>query len=76
LFNIATAKETSVNELGEILIKEVGVDIRPKHTNPVVGEIRNIHLDASLAEKQLGWTPKVGLRDGIKKTIKWMRGQS
>jgi UDP-glucose 4-epimerase len=31
-------------------------------------------LDISLAEQLLGWTPKVDLREGLERTIKWMKG--
>jgi len=33
-------------------------------------------LDVSLAKKLLGWTPKVDLREGLEKTIHWMKEQN
>jgi nucleoside-diphosphate-sugar epimerase/intein/homing endonuclease len=31
-------------------------------------------LDISLAKQLLGWTPKVDLREGLERTIEWMKG--
>jgi nucleoside-diphosphate-sugar epimerase len=40
------------------------------HEVPEVGHIR---LDYSLAKKELGWKPKVELKEGIKKTVEWLK---
>ncbi|MFM8171975.1 MAG: SDR family NAD-dependent epimerase/dehydratase, partial [Pirellulaceae bacterium] len=29
--------------------------------------------DISLAQKHLGWEPKIGIREGLEKTIAWFR---
>jgi len=33
------------------------------------GEVRNIALDYSRAREALGWEPKIGLREGLERTL-------
>jgi nucleoside-diphosphate-sugar epimerase len=33
-------------------------------------------LDYSLAKKELNWSPKVGLLDGLRRTISWASNES
>lgn len=70
-FNVGVGVETSVNEIAEILKTEIGTDSEIVHAPPVEGEVKRICLDCSLAEKELGWTAKTGIRKGIRKTVEW-----
>ena len=36
------------------------------------GEVRRISLDINRAQRELGWSPKVGLRAGIESVIHWL----
>lgn len=71
IFNIGTGKRTDVNEIFSLIKSATSTKIDAKHVEPVPGEIRNICLDIKLAEKELGWKPKVDLKEGIKKTVEW-----
>ncbi len=46
-------------------------DIRGKNTG--YGEIDRQWLDATKAREVLGWTPKIGLEEGLSRTIDWYR---
>jgi UDP-glucose 4-epimerase len=73
VYNIGSGVETSVNDVTELLIEEMGVDLKPKHGPEVKGEVRHIYLDVSLAERELGWKPKTSLSEGVKSTVEWVR---
>lgn len=49
----------------------VAPDVRG--TGAVHGEIDRQWLDASKARRVLGWEPKVGLEEGLRRTIQWYR---
>ena len=66
-FNIGCGEETSVLELAGAL----GIDHELAPPRP--GEIERSCLDPSLAARELGWTPKVGLTEGIERTLAWVR---
>ena len=67
IFNIASGKQTSLNELIEEIKKLFNKKIRIKHEK-ALKEIKNTYLDVSLAKKQFHWQPKTELEEGIKKT--------
>jgi len=67
-FNISTGKETDVNTLAELLLKVSGMSVRFEHGPAKSGEQRRSVLDYSLAERTFGWSPEVGLEEGLEKT--------
>ncbi|MDI6883511.1 MAG: GDP-mannose 4,6-dehydratase [Patescibacteria group bacterium] len=75
VYNVGTGIETSVNELYELLAKEMGKDISPKYGPSKKGEQLRSCLDYSKIKKELGWQPKYSLEEGLKETIKWFSHQ-
>ncbi|MCF7820271.1 MAG: GDP-L-fucose synthase [Candidatus Pacebacteria bacterium] len=73
IVNIGVGEDFSIKELAEIIKEEVGFmgDIKWDTSKPD-GTSRKL-LDVSKI-KGLGWEPKTGLREGIKKTYSWFLG--
>jgi UDP-glucose 4-epimerase len=71
IFNIGTGVETSVNNLYELITKEVGKDISANYAPSKIGEQKRSCLDSSKIKKELNWQPKYNLEKGIKKTINY-----
>jgi UDP-glucose 4-epimerase len=68
--NIGTGRETNVLELAEALGRLGGVeDFEPEFAPPRAGEVQRITLDASRAERELGWAPATSLDDGLRLTL-------
>jgi UDP-glucose 4-epimerase len=72
--NVGTGRETDVISLFNIL-KEVSgkKDIKEIHGPPKEGEQRRSQLSFALAEKNLGWKPKVLIEEGLKLTYGWFK---
>jgi UDP-glucose 4-epimerase len=72
VYNIATSTETSLKGLAEALLKVMGSDMTPEHgpERAVNGVTRRL-ADISTAAKDLGWTPEIGLEDGLDDLVKW-----
>jgi UDP-glucose 4-epimerase len=69
-FNIGTGRETSVLELVEALGRLSGAEsFEPEFAPPRAGEVQRITLDASAAERELGWSPATGLDEGLRLTL-------
>lgn len=75
VFQIATNSETTINDLTEILVEILeeetvleSVDVT--HTKPRAGDVRRNYSDTSKAETVLGWTPKVSLKEGLRRTVR------
>lgn len=68
--NVASGIETSVLDLVEVLdgLGE-GPALAPVHAKARAGEVRRSCLDASLAAELLGWTPRTGLAEGLRRTL-------
>jgi len=64
-YNIASGKETSINELVKKLITINGKKIKIKFTDNKNEEIKNSLADISLAQKELGFEPKIELEKGL-----------
>ncbi len=68
--NIGTGSETSVLELAEALGRLGDVDgFEPEFAPPRAGEVQRIALDASRAERELGWAPATSLDAGLRLTL-------
>ena len=68
IFNVGTGIETSVLELYGLCRRVAGVEVEPELAPARLGELERSVLDASLAERELGWTPQVGLEHGLRRT--------
>ena len=73
VFNVGTGVETSVLELWQACTEAAGVEAAVGHDDPRLGELRRSCLDNARAERELGWTPEIPLRDGLRRTWEWIR---
>jgi UDP-glucose 4-epimerase len=68
--NLGTGREASVLELAEILGRLGGSeDFEPEFAPPRAGEVQRIALDATRAERELGWQPTTTLEEGLRLTL-------
>jgi UDP-glucose 4-epimerase len=75
VFQIATAKETTVGELVETLVpilNEAGIkNLKVHHTAPRLGDVKRNYSDTSKARQRLGWQDWTTLSTGLKQTVDW-----
>lgn len=72
VFNVASGRETSVNELVRVLLKAMGKPDHPiHHVAPRPGDVRRHLADMSKAGQRLGFHPEVALHEGIGNTVEW-----
>jgi UDP-glucose 4-epimerase len=68
--NIGSGRETTVLELVEALRRLSGNEgFEAQLAAPRTGEVQRIALDASRAERELGWRAEVGLEAGLQRTL-------
>ncbi|HXA53261.1 MAG TPA: NAD-dependent epimerase/dehydratase family protein [Solirubrobacteraceae bacterium] len=67
-FNIATGVETDVTTLWNVLREAAGSDLEPQLADLRAGELQHSCLDVSRAERELGWRPEVGIKEGLRRT--------
>jgi UDP-glucose 4-epimerase len=63
--NLGTGVETSVNELCEQLFGVAGTSVEVDHVPGRLGEVARSLLDASQAQADLGWVPRISMHSGL-----------
>jgi UDP-glucose 4-epimerase len=67
-YNVGTGIATSVNELWRLCAQAAGSDGEPEYGDARQGELRRSVLDASRAERELGWRAATSLDEGLRAT--------
>lgn len=71
LLNAGTGVDVSVNDLAAAIERDSSRIVHVPHIHPQ-SEIPVLRCDAREAERVLGWTPRVGLEEGLARTRAWM----
>jgi NAD dependent epimerase/dehydratase len=76
-FNLGTGREVSIGELAGEILRQVGrpvrIEVDPARLRPEKSEVQRLLSDNNLAGERLGWQPQVGLQEGLRRTIAWVR---
>ena len=74
-FQIASGMETTVGEMTERLILALTAagtnNIEVFNSEQRLGDVKRNYSDTSKARTRLGWQPKMGLDEGLKKTVSY-----
>lgn len=70
---LGTGIETTVNEIYQAAVEATGVRLEPLHGERAKGDIDRMQYDCRHAQSTLGWSPQVGLKEGVLRTVKWMK---
>ena len=75
IFQIATAKETTISEIAEVLnriLQSYGyTKMHVENKQFRVGDAKRNFSDTSKAKKRLGWSPSIDLPDGLNRTFRY-----
>ena len=73
IYNIGWGRPTSINEIFTNLAKITSYTHPVSYGPAKVGETRHIYLDASKANRDLGWSPTLSLEEGLRETVEYFR---
>jgi UDP-glucose 4-epimerase len=68
-YNVATGRETSVNDLLRTLQEAAGTSLEPRFEPLRPGELLRSSLKCSKARDELGWSPEIELHSGLAQTL-------
>jgi UDP-glucose 4-epimerase len=71
VYNIASGHSVRVIELARTMASVLGVSPRFRFLPPRAGDVRRSSADISAARRDLEFEPRVPLRDGLQKTVRW-----
>ena len=75
-FNISAAEEMTVAEIARVIWEECGQDpdaFELEHLDSFEVDVQRRWPDVSKAERLLGWKAQVPVREGIRRTVEWLR---
>jgi dTDP-glucose 4,6-dehydratase len=61
-----------VDRVAALLGKEFAVELDDTRVRPAASEVERLISSPALALEVLGWSPKIGLDEGLRRTIAWM----
>jgi nucleoside-diphosphate-sugar epimerase len=71
-FNIGTGERYTLNQTLALLEKITGRAARAKYAPAREADIHDSQADISLARSTLGYVPRIGLEEGLKRTWDWL----
>ncbi len=72
--NIGSEEMISINQLAEIIMDIANKQLKIKHVPGPEG-VRGRNSDNKLIEEKLNWKPNYPVKEGLKKTYKWIKEQ-
>lgn len=72
-YNIGSGNRISVNELATRIIRLTDSKSKISHTTPKRGDVEHTCANVSKIKKELGWRPRVGIDEGLKGYVDWVR---
>ncbi|MGH3240369.1 MAG: NAD-dependent epimerase/dehydratase family protein, partial [Spirillospora sp.] len=72
-FNVGTGLQTTDRELHTLVARAAGAPDDPEFAPPRLGDLPAMAVDPRRTGEVLGWTPEVGLREGLAETVAWAR---
>lgn len=74
VFNVGIGKANTINELVAAICSITGIDAPVTHGPSRAGDVKHSLADVSKAVRMLNYDPRVGLRDGLVKTVEYFAG--
>lgn len=72
-FNISAGVGVSLNELVEMLGEVLGQSLDVRYLSGRPFDVKINVLSNALARQELGWEPRISMREGLERTVEWMR---
>jgi UDP-glucuronate 4-epimerase len=73
IFNLGGAETTSLADLVAWIAEELGVAAKIDRLPEQPGDVPITYADVAKARRMLGYSPKVHIRDGLKRFVSWYR---
>lgn len=73
MINLACGDSISLLDLIRDINTLLGTNIEPNFEAPRAGDIKHSCADISLARDLLGFSPVVDFREGLRRTLEWLK---
>jgi len=76
IYNLGESQTTSLKELIGLIEEALGKKTNVEVLEAQPGDVPITYADITKAKRLLGYHPKVGLREGIKRFVEWYKGRN
>ena len=76
VYNIGAGGGVSILKLVDDLNQILGTSVTPVHGDPRPADVRHSQADISRARADLGYEPAVDFKEGLRRTVEFLRGNS
>ena len=73
VYNVAVGANFSVLEMYNLLVEILQLNFKSQHTETRKGDIRNSLADISAAQSNLEYSPTVGFKEGLNRTVNYFK---
>jgi len=71
VFNVGTGASHTLKEVYDTIARHLGFSAPPTYGPERTGDVKHSLADISRAAKELGYQPKVGFEEGLRRTVDW-----
>ena len=75
-YNVGVGQETTINELFRLMAELTTAGCKEIHGPAKKGEQLRSVVDAARLRNELGWEPRVSLREGLRRTVVYFSGEA
>jgi UDP-glucose 4-epimerase len=73
VFNMGSGTRITINKLAKLVQEAGGAQVGMQYGAPRKGDVRDSLADISAASAMLGFVPKVGIEEGLREYMSWIR---
>ncbi len=73
VYNVGGGSQVSIGQLADAIIGLGDSKCAKEYGDPRVGDVRDSFADITKANRDIGYSPKVSLEDGVRQTFEWFR---
>lgn len=78
VINVGSGREISIGDLARLIVQMLGSSSEvvedSQRIRPAASEVERLLCGHAKARELLGWAPRVGLEEGLQRSIDWYRG--
>ncbi len=72
IYNIGGGSRTTLNNCIRIIEETLGKKARVRNIGSQKGDVKHTYADISKAADELGYRPKISIREGLEKEVEWL----
>jgi UDP-glucuronate 4-epimerase len=75
VYNLGGGSRVTINRVLAVLERATGRTVHVRYGSALPGDARHTHAECSAAAQDLGFEPRTGLDEGLRRQIAWIKGE-